>query len=161
MHAFKDNADRQWEVAINVATIKRVKGLLDVDLMGSMQGELLKKLVSDPVLLVDVLYVVCKPQAEAAGVTDEQFGEAMAGDAIERATTALLEELVDFFPSPRDRARAKRVLATFWTLIDKAQDLLDRRADPAVLESQMDQVLKKLEDSFTTSPESSASTPIP
>jgi hypothetical protein len=45
-------------------------------------------------------------------VSDEQFGQAMAGDAIEHATRAVLEELVGFSPSPRDRATLGRVLKT-------------------------------------------------
>ena len=65
-----------------------------------------------------MLYVVCKTEADANGVTDEQFGEAMAGDAIDQATKALLEEIVDFSPSPRDRARARRVLEKATEMID-------------------------------------------
>jgi len=135
MRSFKDNADRTWTVTLNIYAVKKVRDLLQVDLL-DLGGEeakpgagLLYRLIADPVLLVDVLYVVCKEQADGAGVSDEQFGRAMAGDAIDAATRAFLEELADFTPSPRDRARARKVIAATWTLIDRAQDVLDARAD--------------------------------
>ncbi len=31
MHSFQDNAVRTWTVAINVALVKRVRGLLDLN----------------------------------------------------------------------------------------------------------------------------------
>jgi len=101
MHTFKDNQGRQWTVEITVAALKRVKALTGVDLAGILEGGVLERLAIDPVLLGDVLYAICKPQADAGNVSDEDFGSALAGDAIEKATDALLEGLVDFFPSAR------------------------------------------------------------
>ena len=39
--------------------------------------------------------------AEKQKISDEDFGRGLGGDAIDSATTALLEELVDFFPQRR------------------------------------------------------------
>jgi len=127
MKTFQDNAGRTWTVAVHVDALKRVRSLLDVNLLGVVEGNLLERLIADPVLLCDVVYVLCKPEADARGITDEEFGRAMAGDAIEHATTALLEELVDFFPLARRRllqkalgklkeleARALEVAASGW-----------------------------------------------
>src|SRR5262245_53265230 len=112
MKTFNDNAGRLWNVEVNVAAIKRVRGLAQVNLLEIIEGTLIEKLVRDPVLLCDVIYALCKPQADSLTppVTDEEFGRAMAGDAIEHATAALLEELVSFCPSPRDRKNLGRVL---------------------------------------------------
>ena len=135
MKTFKDNAGRTWSVALNIFVVKQVRGLLGVDLLDlgidakNPADGLLYRLIGDPVLLVDVLFAVCKAQADAAGVTDEQFAQAMAGDAIDSATKALLEELADFTPSPRDRARARRVIEATWQMIDRAQDVLDANAE--------------------------------
>ena len=120
MKTFTDNAGRTWTIAINVDAIKRVKGLLDVNLLEVVEGTLIERLIRDPILLCDVVYVVCKPEADEKRVSDEDFGRAMAGDAIEHATKALLEELVGFSPSPRDRANLQRVLETTWRVMDKA-----------------------------------------
>jgi len=167
MRNFKDNADRTWTLTLNVYTVKKVRDLLDVDLLDlSDSGDakdgnsLLYRLIADPVLLVDVLYVVCKEQADGASVTDEQFGRAMAGDAIDAATRALLEELADFTPSPRDRARARKVIDATWKLIDRAQDVLDAKADGELARA-ADAALSALGSSSGNSPASSEPTPDP
>jgi hypothetical protein len=167
MRTFKDNAGRTWSLTLSVWTVKKVRDLLGVDLL-DLGGEpasaqkpgLLFRLIADPVLLVDVLYVVCKDQADGASVTDEQFGRAMGGDAIDAATKAFLEELADFTPSPRDRARARKVIATTWAMIDRAQDVLDVRAEKE-LPAAADALLKSLGSSSTSSPASSEPTPAP
>ena len=164
MRTFNDNAGRTWSLTLNVWTVKKVRDLLGVDLL-DLGGEsasaqkpgLLYRLIADPVLLVDVLYVVCKDQADGASVTDEQFGRAMGGDAIDAATKAFLEELADFTPSPRDRARARKVIATTWAMIEKAQDVLDARAEkelPAAVETLLAE-MSALGSSSTSSPASS------
>ena len=98
MRTFKDKKSKEWSVEITVGVIKRVNDLLQVNLLDVVGGNLLKELASDPIMLVNVLYVVVKPQADAAGVTDEQFGELLVGDSVEEATDALLNGLADFFP---------------------------------------------------------------
>ena len=134
MRTFKDNQGREWTVEITVAAIKRVRGLAGVDLMEVLEGSngLIERLVRDPVLLCDVIYAACKPQADERQVSDEMFGASMAGDAIEHATAALLEELVDFCPSPRDRANLGRVLKATREVMDKARDVVERRIDELI-----------------------------
>ena len=101
MKTFVDSFNRTWSVSVNVATIKRVKSLMGLNLMEAVTGDLIESLKADPCLLVDVLYCVCKNEADAKGISDESFGEAMAGDAIENATDAFLDELIEFFPSEK------------------------------------------------------------
>lgn len=141
MRTFVDNAGRTWTVTLNVDAIKRVRGLLNVNLLEIVEGTLIERLVRDPVLLCDVVYAVCKPEADARHVTDEEFGRAMGGDAIEHATTALLEELVAFCPSPRDRANLGRVLTATRRMMDRARDLIEQRLDSGILERLGEQAL--------------------
>ena len=120
MKSFTDNAGRIWTVAVNVAAIKRVRAICDVDLNAIVEMDeknnpstkLLEKLATDPVLLVDVLYAVCKNEADAQSITDEDFGRAMAGDVIDHATAALLDEIVNFFPEAKRQAFQKILSAT-------------------------------------------------
>lgn len=159
MRFFVDNAGRTWTVTVNVDAIKRVRGLLNVDLLEIIEGALIDKLIRDPVLLCDVVYAVCKPEADARDVTDEEFGRAMAGDAIEHATTALLEELVAFCPSPRDRANLGRILAATWRMMDRARDLIEQRLDSGILEKLGEQALARAMSSSGDAPASAESTP--
>lgn len=101
MQTFKDNDGRSWSLRVDVNANRRVKELCHVDLFAVLDGELVNRLLADPELLVNVIYALCKPEADAAQITDEQFGGRMVGDAIDGATTALFAALTDFFPQRR------------------------------------------------------------
>ncbi len=125
MKTFTDSKGRAWDVELNVHQMKRLRDRLGVDLAnvistgpgGGVETGTLERLASDPCLLADVLWVLCEKSAKAAGVTDEEFGSSLAGDSVEEATRALLDELVDFFPG------ARRLF------LRKALDLAKKRAD--------------------------------
>ena len=133
MQTFRDNAGRTWTVSVDVAAIKRVRALAGFDLLSVLDGKGIDRLVLDPVLLCDVLCAACRPEAERLGVTDEDFGRAMAGDAIEHATRALMEELVSFCPNPRDRKRMQKLVTTLWTTMENARDVVERKLDEQLL----------------------------
>lgn len=151
MQTFRDNAGRTWAVSVDVAAIKRVRALAGFDLLSVVDGKAVDRLIADPVLLCDVLCAVCRPEAERLGVTDEDFGRAMAGDAIEHATQALLEELISFCPNPRDRKRLRKFVTTMWTTMEKARDVLERKLDER-LEDASRQALTALGGSSGSSP---------
>lgn len=125
MRTFEDNAGREWQLSLNVATARRIRDALSFDLLEVADS--VKRLSTDPILLCDVIYVLCREQADERGVSDEDFGRSMAGDAIAAATDALLEEYVDFCPSPRDRANLRRVRETLAFAQTKVQDLVEKR----------------------------------
>lgn len=156
MTTFRDNAGRAWDVVVHVLAVKRVRAALGVDLYRLVDDGLkgLGELLADPVLLVDVLYVLCREAAEAAGVSDEDFGRSLAGDALERAAQAFLEALTDFFPDRRARQALR-------TVTRKGREMRERMLD--VLEAKLDEVddstAATSSGSFGVSPASPASTP--
>ena len=162
MKTFRDNKRRVWTLEVNVAAIKRVRGLCKVDLNSIVEvdaenrptAHLLEQLSSDPVLLVDVLYAICKPEADKLGVSDEDFGESMAGDAIEQATEALLDEIVDFFPSAK-RQVMKKILNATRRFEEIARTRLDRILQDEQFEAKLVSSLEQSNISFGTVPESS------
>ena len=110
MPNFQDLQKRRWTVALTISTVKRIRDATGVDLLRVIdEPDLLKQLAADPIQLVDVLWVIVQPQAREQGVSDEQFGESLAGEEIEHATAAFLEALVDFFPGAR-RGTLRRAL---------------------------------------------------
>lgn len=157
MKTFKDNAGRTWTVAVNVAAVKRCRALVGVDLYGLVDDGFagLGKLLNDPVTLVDVLYVLCKDEADKQGITDEDFGRAMAGDALGAAADAFVEEFTDFFPDPRVRAGLKGVVekgrAVAALVLEESARRIER-VDPA-------SEARRLTASSGGAPASSASTP--
>lgn len=141
MRNFIDSSGRVWVVDISVATIKRVRTLTGVNLLEVIQGELIEQLSSDPILLADCLYAVCQPQAVREGVSDEAFGQSLAGDVIDRATTALLEGLIEFFPEPKRRLLEKAT-AKYRQVQTQALALVEAKLDSPELEAK---ILKDLE----------------
>ena len=145
MKTFTDNAGRSWNISVTVDAIKRVRSLLDVDLMEAAAGKLIQQLADNPVLLCDVIYCIVKPQADAKEISDEDFGKAMAGDAIDQATTAFLEDLVNFFPS-RKREMLQKVLVKLKNLEAIAAEVVNKRLDSPELETQMRAELESIGD---------------
>ncbi len=140
MKTFKDNAGRTWTLALSVDTVKRVRSLANVNLLEAIEGKLLERLGSDPILLCDVLYAAVKPEADAQSVSDEEFGRALGGDAIDVATTALMEELVDFFPKRR-RSVLSKALNKLTELETKAMSLAEKRLDGLNVDAQLESAL--------------------
>ncbi len=157
MHTFVDNANRTWTVAINVATIKRVQGRLNINLCQLIDDGLkpLAKLVSDPIQLVDVLYCLCQDEAQARNVSDEDFGRAMAGDVLEMAELAFLDELVAFFRNAHLRNLLAKVLAEG----RQVGTILLQKAEEHLATFDANRLANKLLNSSGTAPASSASIP--
>lgn len=133
MKTFKDNTDRAWKLSINVSTIKRVRSLLNIDL-AKLDANVMAKLLGDPVDLVDVIFCVC---AKQEGVTDEDFGTAMKGDAIADATTALVEELINFIPNPRQREAMRKAFQKVKEVETMVMDRVDKKLESGELEKEI------------------------
>lgn len=128
MATFRDGNGREWHINVTVADVKRVKEQTGLLLTSLVEDKLmpLATLVSDPVKLVDTVWVLIEPQAKAAGLTDEQFGQSLSGDSVDQMANAFMEALTDFFP--------KRQSAMLKTLLTKQKDLQDALADRAEVE---------------------------
>lgn len=172
MHTFKDNKDRLWNVHLDIAAAKRIVGVTGEDILTLIDEDqepkqsLLYRLQHQPILLCDMIFAICQPQADAQGITQDDFGGAMRGDAIDHATHAMLEEVADFTPNPRDRARAKAVLTANDTanrkLRDRLAEIVDKEtSEQAISDLVDDQMLHLFGEPSTDSPVSSESTPDP
>ena len=157
MKTFPDTTGRTWTVALTIDAAKRVRSLLDVNLLELEAGDppLLTRLGTDVILLCDVIFALVKPQADAAGVSDEQFAAALGGETILAAQTAFYEELVDFFRKLGRTDLAKAVDAQR-RMIDLAVARIETRIDRLDLEAAVESTLG---EPSTSSPPSSESTP--
>ena len=157
MRTFKDNEGRTWSVALNVHQMKRVRAHLGIDLVnvialdpdGKVKVDLVDRIAGDPCLLVDILWVCVEEEAKAAGVTDEQFGRSLAGDSIEEATRAFLDELVDFFPGAK-RLFLKKAVALSRKFAGESTVALEKALEDPELE-------RRVEESMRSSASSPAS----
>jgi len=155
MKTFVDAQQRTWSVVVNVATVKRVRSLADVDLLDPQSYQ---ALAEDPVRLCDVLFAICKPEADGREVSDESFGEALAGDVLDAAIAALLEELTDFFPKARRPVIRKAV-----EKLTRLQAAVNRIQTAKLDAMDVDALARALIPgaSSTNTPDSPASTPTP
>lgn len=169
MASFKDKFDRDWVLSLDAPAIRAVQQEFQGVNLADPEGKVFEALAADPCLLVDVLWVLCREQSQAAGLTEPQFAKALVGDTIEAATDALLAAITDFFP------RRKRDLLTAVTAKNqKLRELATVEAlakinNPAletqILESlaaQMDEQIRQVltrSASATASPDLSASIP--
>jgi len=161
VEVFVDTKGKQWELAITVGAIKRVRGLLEIDLTDltgprSAGGDpLMTELQLDLVLLVDVIYVICKPQADEADISDEQFAELLAGGSIYAARQAFWEALLDFFHQVHRQDQAKAIQKQM-RLVDAMVNKTSRDVDAIDLDGLLNEASSA---NATGSPASPASAP--
>ena len=166
MQKFQDRRGRVWIVDIDNTTLKRVKLLTDVRLLDAIdQGsDVISRLSTDPLLLGDVLFAICKPQADQQQVTDEAFSEGIAGDAIDEGVRAVIDALVAYCPESKRRllrksADKQKVIET------RGLELIEQRLDDPKLvngiiaKMERDLAVPLLSESSTSLPESLASIP--
>ena len=137
MKTFTDNKGRNWNIEINIATVKRLKGF-NINLMDAIRGDLIKEVSDDPIYLADLIFYICKPQADELKISDEDFGSALAGDAIQNATDALLDELIDFFPPGK-----RQVLRKAWTRLQDAKAKAEEAASHYLDGPKVDAIIEK------------------
>ncbi len=164
MASFVDATGETWTVRIDVAALRRIKELAHVDLRVIDSGKSLLDLANDPLTLVAVLYAALQPQIEKRDLSEVQFAERFAGDVLDGAADALVEEIIHFFPQ-----RQRPGLAKIWNGtklgIDEAFRLAEQVMEPDEIRRRVDQAVRKvnvvttLNDSSGNVPASSVSTP--
>lgn len=126
MKIWKDAEGHAYETRITVAEVRDVKTSLGINLMDIATGDLLQRISEDVVLLCDILYVINRSQAKEYGIDDAQFGRNLYGDALEEATRAFMEEMINFFPNQRTRQLLTKAMTKGQERMDKALDLAEK-----------------------------------
>ena len=138
---WKDSNGREWSTAINVATVKRVKRITDVLLTDVIDSDLVDRLYGDVILLCNVLYAVSEPIARDRKITDEAFGELLAGDCLDEACESLMQDIIDFFPKGR-----RPIVERIWTATRKIEAERINLLEEKVSEKQLDRIIKMERD---------------
>lgn len=143
MHRFTDTAGREWMLRVNVGTARRAKEDAGIDILGLLDApkdgakSQLETLSEDPSRIVPIVASLCKEQIADRKIDAFTFEEGFDGETLEKATNALLEEIIDFFPNPR-RAILKKAKA----MADKEQ----QEAAKAALEMMENQAIVGAEE---------------
>ena len=130
MPSFRDSKSREWEVNINVLTLRIVREKTGFEIgkinPGNVDGLLdnLNNFILDTKKFTSVLYVLVKAaQPLEAIVTLEDFLEGLDGPCLEAARTAFMEAFIFFSPSP---------VRKFLQEVLKAEEIKDRAATALV-----------------------------
>jgi len=159
MRPFKDAKGRTWELEINVWLVRRVRDYLGLNLYNLVdsQARPLGELLNDPARLVDVLFLLCRDQADTLNVTDEAFGRSFSGDSLEDAADAFVAALLDFFPSRQGRATLQKVIDKSKAVEARMRELTEEKLESLTVES----LAKKLSGLYGRAPDKSEPTPAP
>lgn len=177
--------DFDWILSLDAPTIQTVRadtcGVDDcrhrphkdkcegVDLADE-DGRAFDRMAGDPVLFFQVLWILCREQAEQRNISMTHFAQAVAGDAGEEAATTLHKARLDFFPSRKrkliqavaDKNAKVRELGTAKALQRIESPELEAKlvaAMEANIDAEIDRVLTRL-NSANATPDSAESTPV-
>lgn len=136
MASFKDDQKRSWSIVVTIPLARKVRDQLGVDILKTQTA--LQELSEDPLMMIDVIYLLCEQQAEKRGVTDEQFGEALSGGSVHHAVEAFTEALINFTSPQR-----QKILRAMQSTAVELESLLTGMAEkklPAALQAAREQV---------------------
>ena len=144
MKTFKDSIGRQWMVQVNIATVKRVRAQLDIDMLDTAT---FPTLANDVITLCDVLYVICQDEAVHDGITDAQFAMGFSGAVLREAHRALMEAYTDFFPDPELQKRLRIMDEKNKVVREKALALLEKKTPQVIkgIDKEIESFLTELE----------------
>lgn len=163
MPEFVDKSQRTWEVTLDAPTCMVIRKECDPDFLKDInphQPSTFARLAGDPVLLCNIIYLICRKQMIDRGVSQEEFYTGVMGSVIDDATSALKQAIVNFSPK-----RTREMLEMFQQqdrveaeMTRKAMARLDSPEVKAQFESKLDSLLTSFL-SATDTPDSSESTP--
>lgn len=133
MKSFKDKNGTEWSLDLDPIVIDDVKKETEVNFYTVFDKGFagLQELLSNPRLLVDVLYVCCRDQADKAGISDRDFGRSFRGENVVAAGKALTAEIFDFFQSA-EGTPLKKMLAKVEMATEKIHQKATRDLEAAI-----------------------------
>lgn len=100
MASFADRNNKSWNLSLTVGHLPVLKETYSLDLNKAVRSQEDFASLFDlaPQDLVGILYHVCEEAIEKAGLSPEDWAHLFDGETIERATEALAEAVLSFFP---------------------------------------------------------------
>ena len=103
---FTDSLNRNWEIGLTLGDCRTIRTATKIELGDASKVGDLANLVNAPEKLGEVLWLLSKEQAEAMGVTQDEFNRGLDGDALQAGWKAIVEAFIAFCPSSvRDTVR--------------------------------------------------------
>ena len=94
MPNFTDTLGRTWPLAISYSTCKRILAQCDINILDVAQ---IGRMRLDNLLVGDIVLCLCSAECTARGISLDNFQDSLDGEALDCASSALLEGLANFF----------------------------------------------------------------
>lgn len=133
MPQFTDTKSRVWHLELSIGLALTIRSRLQVDFLNLLDGKALDAINRSDETLVNVLWLLCTEQAQAAGVDEVAFAMGLGGDALGQAIESLLEALV-LFTRPDNRPAIAKVLQKIREIHGRQIELAIRKTDSPELE---------------------------
>ena len=169
--AFTDFKGRRWIVSITIGALKRLKEQKGVDLLDTENQEnqtdpTMLRLFTDPLSVMDLIFCLVENQAKETNVSQDDFLDAMDGNALNEAQAALLSGLNHFFLScgkPHLAKGMKKIQEAYGIIATQVEAKMDEELTPEMISNAIKEKLNGLTIGarFTNGLEPSASTPTP
>lgn len=155
MEKIKLLSGKTVDLSISAGSIELVKNQLKVSLVDLGSTGVIEKMMDDPLLLCNIIYLLCKRSCEEQKISAEDFAYGMEGEQIEAATKAFIEELINFLPPSKktllrqslkmqetlNQKMVESSMAKMESLMGKMETMVDRELDKTML---------KIEETLTT-----------
>ena len=98
MPNFTDTLGRTWPLAISYSTCKRILAQCDINILDVAQiDQTIGRMRLDNLLVGDIVLCLCSAECTARGISLDNFQNSLDGEALDCASSALLEGLANFF----------------------------------------------------------------
>ncbi len=98
MPNFTDTLGRTWPLNISYATCKRILAQCDINILDVAQiDQTIGRMRLDNLLVGDIVLCLCSAECTARGISLDNFQDSLDGEALDCASSALLEGLANFF----------------------------------------------------------------
>jgi len=151
MKIVKDDQGRPWQITVTAASALRVEQQVQAPLEREVpqpDGTTTRERITTPFTIAEItsvtntltilrtsaivtaqaLWAIVQPQAVAKNISQDEFLDALSGDALEQMATALADELIEFFPAaqrPMVRSLRAKMDEVAATLIQAAHERID------------------------------------
>jgi len=96
---FTDSQNVTWSLTLDASTVREIQSQTTINLT-DLKSDPFEKMSLDPILLADVIWMICEKQSTAKGVTADEFYRRLA-ECIDDAVVALEAAVINFFPASK------------------------------------------------------------
>lgn len=112
MSSFVDSKGRAWNVELNISKLRKLREAnIHLSPLGRDVYKQLGDVLDDLLTFGDVMWLLCQKQAEAMGVSNEDFLDSLTGDVLDAAQMAFVEAFIDMAPSSGQREAMRETVA--------------------------------------------------